>query len=264
MTPENLQTMHSPLEDYNLYFTEFAKCLDLAIENDDFVTQDTYSEFLDTHILSVIDEWLGKNPFYIFPTETDMEDEFNSAQMRSLINSLITHVTSSQNRRDSVPQHKDSQKESQEETQKETQKESQEETQKEIQKETQEETQKESQEETQEEIQKESQEETQEEPKQHITVESSPNEDSLRKPPELLWHYMSVPLMPLFMKATPFYATETPVQNIVPVQQNVEPPKEKQTSISTVARAMAHRRTIRSKKRTEMVRVKTRRSHPTL
>ena len=70
--------------------------------------------------------------------------------------------------------------------------------------------------------------------------------------------------MPLFMKARPFYATEIPIQNVIPVQENIEPQKEKQTSISTVARAMAHRRTIRSKKRTEMVRVKTRRSHPTL
>jgi hypothetical protein len=52
MTPENIETVSSPLSDYNRFFIDFATNLDKYIENEDYARQDIMSEFLDSTICS--------------------------------------------------------------------------------------------------------------------------------------------------------------------------------------------------------------------
>jgi hypothetical protein len=100
LSPENIDHVHSSLEEYNRFFLEFL----LAIEGShtDIDLEDKVAVFLDETIKHIIHDWLGETyaPFLIFPMDDEMDDEFTDEQFSSLLESLITFTTPA----DSVPE----------------------------------------------------------------------------------------------------------------------------------------------------------------
>lgn len=94
MTEENIQQVHSPLEEYNRYFTDFIIQLDAVVLSDDYEIQDTLSEFLDSKISGIMTNWLKGSPFLIFPSETGKDDEFTQDQLSILVKSLLEYARS--------------------------------------------------------------------------------------------------------------------------------------------------------------------------
>ena len=92
-TPENIETLYNPLDEYNDYFVEFIHELDSAISNEDYERQDVLSGFLDADICNIFKEWLGDSPFIIFPMSPEKEDEFTDSQFKALIRALMNHTT---------------------------------------------------------------------------------------------------------------------------------------------------------------------------
>ena len=92
-TPENIEQVSSPLENYMRFFTAFCKELDRTIEEDDYKTQDALSDFLDESIGAMISAWLGTKfaRFLIFPLDAEDDDEFTEAHFSRLINSLLAY-----------------------------------------------------------------------------------------------------------------------------------------------------------------------------
>ena len=91
LTPENIEKMHRPSEEYNKFFLEFISYFDSAITSEDYETQDILSEFLDTKICSIINTWLDSSPFSIFPMDITEDDTFTENKFTSLINALLLH-----------------------------------------------------------------------------------------------------------------------------------------------------------------------------
>lgn len=96
-TPENIEQVASPLEDYMKFMIRFAKHLDASMNGENYTLQDELSEFLDTSIGEIILGWLDKKhlAFFIFPTQTESDDEFTEVQFSKLINSLLMYSYSS-------------------------------------------------------------------------------------------------------------------------------------------------------------------------
>jgi len=92
-TPDNIETLYSPLHEYNDYFVEFIHELDSAISNEDYERQDVLSGFLDANICNIFKEWLQDSPFIIFPMSPEKEDEFTDSQFKALIRALMNHTT---------------------------------------------------------------------------------------------------------------------------------------------------------------------------
>lgn len=92
-TPENIETLYNPLDEYNDYFVEFIHELDSAISNEDYERQDVLSGFLDADICNIFKEWLEDSPFIIFPMSPEKEDEFTDSQFKALIRALMNHTT---------------------------------------------------------------------------------------------------------------------------------------------------------------------------
>ena len=92
-TPDNIETLYSPLDEYNEYFVEFIHELDSAISNEDYERQDALSGFLDANICNIFKEWLQDSPFIIFPMSPEKEDEFTDSQFKALIRALMNHAT---------------------------------------------------------------------------------------------------------------------------------------------------------------------------
>ena len=92
-TPENIEQVSSPLEDYMGFFIEFCKQLDASIENNDDKTQDILSEFLDESMGEIISRWLDEthSKLLIFPMRIEDDDEFTEAQFSRLINALLMY-----------------------------------------------------------------------------------------------------------------------------------------------------------------------------
>ena len=92
-TPENIEQVASPLEDYMAFFTRFCRQLDATIRDNDYERQDTLSDFLDESMGGILSEWLDKRHacFLIFPMEAEDDDEFNEGQFSRLINSLLMY-----------------------------------------------------------------------------------------------------------------------------------------------------------------------------
>jgi hypothetical protein len=95
MTPENIESVSTPLEEYNTFFIDFINHLDESIINDDYELQDSLSSFLDSVVCGIIDKWLGDSPFKIFPMEPKDDDELTDTQFRGLINALMSYATKS-------------------------------------------------------------------------------------------------------------------------------------------------------------------------
>jgi len=92
-TPDNIETLYSPLDEYNDYFVEFIHELDSAISNEDYERQDVLSGFLDADICNIFKDWLHNCPFVIFPMSPEKEDEFTDTQFKGLIRALMNHAT---------------------------------------------------------------------------------------------------------------------------------------------------------------------------
>ena len=92
-TPENIEQVSTPLEDYMAFFSKFCKYLDATIRVNDYDTQDILSEFLDSSMATIISGWLDEKHrcFLIFPTEGMDDDSFSEVQFSKLINALLMY-----------------------------------------------------------------------------------------------------------------------------------------------------------------------------
>ena len=95
-TPDNIETLYSPLDEYNEYFVEFIHELDSAISNEDYERQDALSGFLDADICNIFKEWLQDSAFIIFPMSPEKEDEFTDSQFKALIRALMNHAAAAE------------------------------------------------------------------------------------------------------------------------------------------------------------------------
>jgi len=103
MTPENMEYVYSPLEEYNRFFIEFLDCVDIALQGDNVDIEDTITSFLDYDIKDIIRNWLGERyaPFLIFPMNDD-DDEFTDEKFTALIAALIQFSKENISREDVV------------------------------------------------------------------------------------------------------------------------------------------------------------------
>jgi hypothetical protein len=90
-TPENIDHVHSSLEEYNRFFMEVLVMIDRAVRESDEECENSVAEFLDVKIREAITTWLGEefSPFLIFPTDDTMEDEFTEEQFNALLAALM-------------------------------------------------------------------------------------------------------------------------------------------------------------------------------
>jgi hypothetical protein len=93
LSPENIDHVHSSLEEYNRFFLEFLLAIEGAQRDIDL--EDKVAVFLDETIKDIIRDWLGETyaPFLIFPMTDEDEDEFTDEQFSNLLESLITFTT---------------------------------------------------------------------------------------------------------------------------------------------------------------------------
>lgn len=94
LTPENIDHVHSSLEEYNRFFIESLVAIDTAMTAPDSDMEDIMSEFLDFAIKDLIRTWLGEEykPFLIFPMKDEDDDEFTDEQFNILIINLTNYV----------------------------------------------------------------------------------------------------------------------------------------------------------------------------
>ena len=93
-TPENVEHVHSSLEEYNRFFMEVLVMIDQAVRESDEEKESSVAEFLDVQIREAIQGWLGEEftPFLIFPTDDAMEDEFTEDQFNALLAALMAFM----------------------------------------------------------------------------------------------------------------------------------------------------------------------------
>jgi hypothetical protein len=91
LTPENIEHVHSSLEEYNRFFLELLVNIDVAVTDSDSELENSISGFLDADIKRVIKDWLGDElkEFLIFPIEDENDDEFTDEQFTRLLDSLM-------------------------------------------------------------------------------------------------------------------------------------------------------------------------------
>ena len=92
-TPENIDEVATPLEEYMSFFVKFCSVLDASIEAHEYETQDMLSDFLDESMSKIVCEWLDEKHkcFLIFPTTVEQDDQFSEAQFSKLINALLMY-----------------------------------------------------------------------------------------------------------------------------------------------------------------------------
>ena len=92
LNSENIEYVHSSLDDYNEFFFEIIDAIDQAIIESNTSLEDTLAIFIDESIKEIIKEWLGEEyaAFLIFPMDSDNEDEFTDEQFSKLLESLMT------------------------------------------------------------------------------------------------------------------------------------------------------------------------------
>lgn len=91
LEPENADTLHSSLSDWNLLLLDFLELIDEAIAEEDDALQSKVSQFLDEDIATVFEQWLDgpERAFFIFPLKGVTADgEFTDQQMMALIQAL--------------------------------------------------------------------------------------------------------------------------------------------------------------------------------
>ena len=93
-SPENIDHVTSPLEDWDRFFIDCLVAIDDALERDDEAAQDRLSEFLDEDIAVVVREWLDDEfrPFRIFPATEKEDDVFTEGQCTGLVQALMKYA----------------------------------------------------------------------------------------------------------------------------------------------------------------------------
>jgi len=105
-TPENIEHVHSSLEEFNRFFMEVLVLIDHAVRESDEECESSVAEFLDVQIREAITEWLGEEfaPFLIFPTDDAMEDEFTDDQFNTLLDALMAFMAAHPSPPEPVPE----------------------------------------------------------------------------------------------------------------------------------------------------------------
>jgi hypothetical protein len=88
ITPENIDFVHSSLEDYNYFFLEVLAMIDGALVHEDADAEDMMATFLDTKMSEIIYDWVENKDFLIFPMEGDDDDVFSDEQYVKLLMNL--------------------------------------------------------------------------------------------------------------------------------------------------------------------------------
>ena len=93
LSPENIEHMHSSLQDYNRFFIDFVVVIDDVMKDDDAEMEHIITCFFDVDIQRVIEEWLEEEyrPFLIFPLDDAKDDEFTDDQYSNLIGALMLY-----------------------------------------------------------------------------------------------------------------------------------------------------------------------------
>jgi hypothetical protein len=93
LSPENIEHMHSSLQDYNRFFIDFIVVIDDVMKDDDAEMEHIITTFFDVDIQRVIEEWLEEEyrPFLIFPLDDAKDDEFTDEQYEQLIGALTQY-----------------------------------------------------------------------------------------------------------------------------------------------------------------------------
>jgi hypothetical protein len=91
LTPDNIAEVHTPLEDYSVFFMDILRDLDDALMDEREEVQVVISDMLDEGIHAILMKWLGESPFAIFPAEMDDIDLFSTEQSTLLIQKLAEY-----------------------------------------------------------------------------------------------------------------------------------------------------------------------------
>ena len=93
-TPENIEFVHSSLEDYNRFFMEVLGVIDDAVRGSDPDAENKIAEFLDFEIKDIVKSWLSEDlkSFLIFPLEDKDDDEFSEDQFNQLLAALMAFM----------------------------------------------------------------------------------------------------------------------------------------------------------------------------
>ena len=90
--PENIDCVHSSLEEYNRFFIEFLVSIEGVGSGASPELEDTLSSFLDFGMREVIYTWLQDyKEFIIFPDVGQPNDSYSDEQFTALIKALIVH-----------------------------------------------------------------------------------------------------------------------------------------------------------------------------
>jgi len=95
ITPENIDLVHSSLEDYNYFFLEVLAMIDGALVHEDADAEDMMATFLDTKMSAIIYDWVENKDFLIFPMEGDDDDVFSDEQYMKLLVNLTEFAKNS-------------------------------------------------------------------------------------------------------------------------------------------------------------------------
>lgn len=95
ITPENIDLVHSSLEDYNYFFLEVLAMIDGALVHEDADAEDMMATFLDRTMSAIIYDWVENKDFLIFPMEEDDDDVFSDEQYMKLLMNLTEFAKNS-------------------------------------------------------------------------------------------------------------------------------------------------------------------------
>jgi hypothetical protein len=95
ITPENIDLVHSSLEDYNYFFLEVLAMIDGALVHEDADAEDMMATFLDTKMSEIIYDWVENKDFLIFPMANDDDDVFSDEQYMKLLVNLTEFAKNS-------------------------------------------------------------------------------------------------------------------------------------------------------------------------
>jgi hypothetical protein len=92
LTPDNIEKVFSPLDEYTKFFRVYCKEMDISIDENDYKKQDLLSEFLDESMGTIVRSWLDEKhkSLLIFPIDLNI-NEFTEGQFTHLIDALLQY-----------------------------------------------------------------------------------------------------------------------------------------------------------------------------
>ena len=93
VSPTNIQHLVTPISEFNRFFTDFITKMDTCLLNDDVETQDILSEFIDTQMSTIINDWVTEEykELFIFPVKECEDDNISHTRIGQLIQSLLSY-----------------------------------------------------------------------------------------------------------------------------------------------------------------------------